>query len=418
MATVRWIGAAPSIAQVDTATIAGTVEVGDRFVHQIGTKQFVVVAASTVKSEVATQIATEWGELDSFAYPEFVAEIEAQANGDTVVFTARTAGNPFTLSVSTTESGGGSADSQTYTLSSTTANSSPNSLGLAANWAGGSLPTDSDEIVFDVSGPAVKWDLDALDALTGTTLLIAADISIGLPDTNELGYPEYRDKFLQLGASSITVDSTAQLINLDTLSTQTAIVVRNTGTPLQKHRPGAFCHKGSHSSSTLNVLRGFVATAALEGEASQFSTATIGFITSKNGDAQVYFGTDCTVGTITKNGGVATVQGGATTITNRAGTLTLNGGAVTTLHTAGTGETIVNGTGTVTTLKGSQSGRIDYSRDPRAKTVTNPVDLFDNAMLIDSNNVIGSLVVDLNQGATVANLELGPNLRLTVGAPS
>jgi len=72
--------------------------------------------------------------------------------------------------------------------------------------------------------------------------------------------------------------------------------------------------------------------------------------------------------------------------------------------------------GTLTTLQVSQDGVADFSRDIRAKLITNPVEIYGNgASLIDPFKTIGSLVVDVNEGVNGLNLDLGQNMRLTRG---
>ena len=99
--TIRYIGSAGTEQQLDTGTVGGTVEIGDKFLCTIGNKVLSVAATTTSLDTTAQEIATAWAELDSQAYPEF-AEITAQANGATVTFEAVEAGKPFTLTLSTT----------------------------------------------------------------------------------------------------------------------------------------------------------------------------------------------------------------------------------------------------------------------------------------------------------------------------
>lgn len=416
MATVRWTGGAPNVAQVDTATVGGTIEVGDVFRVTVGPKTLDISASSTTASEVASQIATAITNLDSGSWPEF-KEFTAQANGADITFTALVPGVPHTIAVSTVESGGGSADSQTFSITNTIASSGRNDVLCPENYSTGALPDAGDELVIDDGGPDLMWNLDALDSL-GLTMIIRGATSIGLLDRNPKGYPEYRPTFLECDGLTAHIESSARMVKLNHGTSQSAITVKASGQPAEQHRAGAISLQGSHSSNSLTVLRGFVAASAIAGETSQYSTVYIGYVDNEAGDAQVYLGDDATIATITKNGGSLTMDCGATTITNRAGQLTCRQGGVTTLTTTGTGSTIWTSTSTLATASVLQQGSLDFGRDPRAKTVTNPIDVYDSGVVRDPNNVVGSLRIDLNQGASLQNISIGPNVRLTVGSPS
>ena len=72
------------------------------------------VAGSTTITTIIDTLVTAWNALSSTAYPEF-AEITASRSSSSLVLTmdSTNAGRPFTCTVSTTETGGGAADSQT-----------------------------------------------------------------------------------------------------------------------------------------------------------------------------------------------------------------------------------------------------------------------------------------------------------------
>ena len=56
------------------------------------------------------------------------------------------------------------------------------------------------------------------------------------------------------------------------------------------------------------------------------------------------------------------------------------------------------------------------------KTVTNPIELFGTAVKFrdpaNTGNAGSSLIFDFNQGASLANLELGNNIRITRSTPA
>jgi hypothetical protein len=417
-ATIRFTGGSAERAQIDTMTVGGTVEVGDIFKVTIANKTASVVATSTVLADVAEEIATALQALDSSAYPEF-AEITFQSNGATVTAEANTAGKPFTLSVSTTETGGGAADAQTFTSTTTTSNLSRNSAGLAANYSGNALPVTGDTLVFDIDSPDCLYDLEALSAITLAELRILSEsVQIGLADVTSGNYPEYRPKFLKLGATAVLVETGANLVNLDLGAVDTTVLVKRTGNSSQPHRK-SLCIKGGTASSVIDILRGSVGLGMLAGETTNFPVLRIGFIDNVDGDADVYCGPDCSLTTVTKNGGQLVTNKAVTTGTNRAGVWTIQAGAVSTLITEGTGNTVYNSTGTLTTPTVSQKGILDFGKDPRPKTITNPCEVYGpDASVLDPSNVVnvgGSFVFDLNQDAGLANIKIGSNRRVTIG---
>jgi hypothetical protein len=82
------------------------------------------------------------------------------------------------------------------------------------------------------------------------------------------------------------------------------------------------------------------------------------------------------------------------------------------------GRCVYNSTGT---LGGapvvSGTGHLDFSQDLRAKTVTNPIDVYGpDAKVSDPTKVVGTLVVDLDETSNSSNIDIGTNIRLTRGA--
>ena len=117
MATRIWRGDAVDVTQVDTLTVGGTVEAGDKFITTINGKDVTVSATTTSTSTTATEIKTA---LAASTIPEF-AEITWTVNSAVVTGTAKVAGKPFTVTATTTESNGDAADAQTYTRAASTA---------------------------------------------------------------------------------------------------------------------------------------------------------------------------------------------------------------------------------------------------------------------------------------------------------
>jgi hypothetical protein len=173
-------------------------------------------------------------------------------------------------------------------------------------------------------------------------------------------------------------------------------------------------------SNDVTIYRGSLGIAIFEADSADFATLKIGYTDSRDSDAVVWLGKGCVSRTITKTGGELYMAGrSGTAITS----LTQSGGVTTIDGTDGVTALVVSG-GTVYyntsgTLAGnprvSGTGVLDFSRDLRAKTVTNPIEVYgDAAQVLDPEKVVSSLVVDYN--FTTRLSALGDNIRVTRGA--
>ena len=336
-----------------------------------------------------------------------------------------------TVAIATTQSG--SAGVAAFTANTATAATGKNFFDNLDNWSGGAVPIDADDIVYDSGNVDCLYNIDQ-SSLTPASLTITAGYTgkIGLPITNkdssQFPYVEYRDRYLKLCDSS---DNTTTLVAigegegagsgrllLDFNTGQVTGNIYRTGQP-----PGdgsaPLQIKGTHASTTWQVVRGRVDFAPLAGESCVIATLEMAYVTNQASDAQVFCGAGCTPSTIDKEGGVLQVNSAiGTLIKNSSGETTINGtGAVAGLIVDG-GTIYYNTSGT---LGGnpvvSGSGRLDFSRDTRSKTITNPVEIYgDKAIFWDPHKVAGNVVLDLNQTGNSDKINLGTNLRITRGA--
>lgn len=420
MAVVRWIGAAPAIKQVDVATVGGTIEVGDLFWLRIGTKTIYVPALTTVVATTAQNIADYWAALDRGSYPEFTG-IKAQANGVYVTFEASEAGKPFTITVGTKEANGDASDSQTFTIAASVVNSSPHAIGVAANYAGATLPTTGDTLVVDTDSPNMLWDLEALAAVQLAELVFTAPVTeLGLPDQDRDGYPQYRPKYFKCRATLTTILTGSALIRLDYQTFASTVVINGTGSSREQQRK-AVCIQGSNAANAIRINKGSVGIAMMQDETARFDDVRIGYVTNVAGDANVECGRSCTLSAVIKNGGQLRSRSSVASGINRGGTWTVDAGSCV-LLTVEAGDVIYNSIDAIGTPTLTGTGILDFSRDPSVKTVTNPIELFGTAVKFrdpaNTGNAGSSLIFDFNQGASLANLELGNNIRITRSTPA
>lgn len=429
MATVRWKGRALAVAQVTTLTVGGTWVANDTVTLTINSKNLVLTVGTTVTTTAIATAIKEMVNGDAITgdatrsetgnnVPEF-DEITATVSGSVVTLTGDTKGRPFTLTSAKVSAAG------TLTQSTTTAATGPNHWDSANNWDTGAVPVSTDDVIIDIP-IAIKYGL-AQSAVTLTSLTIAASFSgsgvqIGLPEINEDGssdYVEYRDTYLAISATTVHVGLGAgggsDLIKLNVGAAACTLNVYLTGRGAEDDRE-ALLFKGTNVGNVVNV-RGTsqVGIAVLGGE-----TATVATLRLED-SAEVRCGSGTTLTTVQVNSGTLVVNSAiATSLTLLDGAVTLEGaGNVAQLNVRG-GRCTYNTAGTLngaTVLAGA--GVLDFEQDARAKTVTNPIELYGReCQLLDGSKVIASLVVDFNEGASEAQVAWGSNVRLTRGTPA
>lgn len=362
MANRTWLGRAKARAQVVTLTPGGTIEVGDIFSVTINGKTVSYSASGTSVASVTAGLAAA---LQAAGDAEF-AEVAWTDSTTHVTGTGATAGVPFTLSVETTESDGGTADDQTFTLATATEATGPHHADDAQNWSGAALPADGDSLYFANSSVSVKYGLTGLASVTPAAIDIAASYTgeIGLPKTKPSGYPEYRADYLQFDGATLVRIGTGQgqgsaRIKLDFLSSAATVEVQSSGNSYEQGIP-AILLKGA--TITLDVQSGYVGVGAYATE-----TVTLSSLKTSAG-ANVLCGSGVTVTAFVGQGQVVT-NGPVTAATVTGGTLTINGSAAPTTLTVKPGATCrYHSSGTVAALVAH--GLVDCSGDSTARTFT------------------------------------------------
>lgn len=336
-----------------------------------------VIAASTVANTVAIAIVAALNALSSTLYPEFNEITWGTPSSGAFTATGKTLGVPFTLTLTTTETGGGAADAQTFTQAATTAANGGTFWSTAANWSTGAVPVAADDVVFQNSANSCLDGL-AQDAVTLTSLTIDQSYTgtIGRPRVNPLGYTEYRATYLAVSATTITIGrgdgAGSGRIKINTGTVQTALNIINTGTPTESGVKSVLW-LGTHASNALVIGKGSFAAANYAGEVSTILTLKEGYQTSIQSDSDVRIGsgvgTGVTIATITKTGGTLEINNAFTTLTQTDGETIHNAGAGATVAVTG-GTLRVKTAGTYTTPSVGNKGTIDCSQDLQARTFT------------------------------------------------
>lgn len=417
MAVCRWQGKQKKTAQVNTITPAN-VGAGNTFSVIINSKTLTYTATGTTVAEVTAGLVAL---LTVSTEPEF-AEITWADISTAVTATARTPGKPFTQTSSAT---GGTASLTTATA---TANTSPNDVNDGDNWSTGATPANGDDVYIDGTSVDLLWSLTALAAITPNTITIAQSFSnaasgggngtIGLPeiDVDSNAYHQYRPQFLQFAGCTSTCTigngngSGSGRIKLDFQSTTVPVVIYNTGAPIDQQLPAVII-KGTSAGNTLDVQSGSFGSAVFGGETANWSGGIKIGAGGAGAAPVVTFGAGVTWATTVQTGGTVTFASGGTTLTQYGGTATLTAstGSLTTMTVSGS--VSYQGAGTITTLNVQSGGSIDFTADPRSRTVTN-CNAYGGQCTV---NDPGKTVTWTNGIAAAAGVDLGKDCRLILG---
>jgi hypothetical protein len=335
MAIIKWQGGVEAVVQVDSATIdthdaasTYTVTIGDYAISAVGDTDVATTAANLVAS------------LNASTHPYFAAVTWSVPSGSTVLATADAAGVPFLAALSVSGGTGTVTD-----FSTTTACTGPHHANAVDNWAGGALPSASDEVVID-AGPSILYELDAITSTALARASVAQSFAgkVGLEvsafatsldgETLDTDVPEYRGSYLELTADEIVIGehigpgspTGATRIAIEQKKAGASVLdVRNTSATSVNSRP-TVRYLAAHASA--DVVIGFAPGGVGVGvEADE--TATIGDVTISDTStaSSVYLGPGVTLTTWDSYGGISRIAAAATitAVTVFGGELELTG---------------------------------------------------------------------------------------------
>lgn len=413
MATYYYIGNGLSnISQIDTLTVGGTIEAGDEFKvtftgEDSSTVTLTVVASSTSIATTCTEIAAA---INASTNP-LVEPLTAAAGATTVTVTAGTAGVPFYCTVTTTESGGGAADAQTFTRAATTANRGPSDYNVAINWSGLIVPVASDVVVVDGRQTA-----SILYGLNQSAVALAS-------------FTRYQTAYA-VGQASIPLQIRAAVVKLNVKPTDgssptpgftgidvgsaagSTVEVFGSATSGSSGREPV-CVKGTHASHVLRAYGGIVGL----GTQNPADTAQFPTVLSAGKGTSLFIGSGVTAPTTLtmREGANIELRTGAATIdASGAGLLKVEGsGAITTANLDC--KTILNGTGTITTIEAEGNSAIDTTQTENARTVTNYTQ-YGLATLKTNLNTTYTNGIKLRRGARGSRVDTPDNLTVSLAA--
>lgn len=224
MANIYWTGGAPASFDVWDLALALTWASGDTARITLGNKDLLVVVGSSTLATIATELIASINAATALSpappanfsrnvggqqIPEFTDVIASAHPTDTskVRLTATREGVPMGVTAGETTAGSG-----TLTAANTVVASGPNFANNPDNYLGGALPLDNDKVIADRGATSIQYALDFFRAGSiDCDWLITGDFTgdMGLPPVNlAKGYPEYRNRYLQMRAidKTVTVD--------------------------------------------------------------------------------------------------------------------------------------------------------------------------------------------------------------------
>lgn len=396
MSTLRWIGGASPVAQVQSWTFSGTWIIGETITVTIGSKVWTWTVDNATIATLLADLVTAYNVLSASVYPEL---LEQTASNDSTHFilTADVAGKPFISTISTNSAAGTINGGASSTGTTTTASSGPNDWSTSKNWSTGAVPTTGDTVNLDYAADDIKYGL-AQSGLTLAALNIFSTFTgtLGLSKTNTdaTDYPEYRQDYLQIGATLCNIGTGpgagSQRIKHDAGSVACAWTVTNSSNGIETDLEAVIL-KGTSASNTLTVTKGSVGVAVFGGEAANISGGVnIGYQGSQTSDSQVRLASGVTLASVSQSGGQVTINS-ACTLTMTSGTTTIAGSGATTATVEG-GTLIYNGSGNPTLTIG-QSGFVDFNQAKTALTLGATIISYAYPGFQDSAKRIASLAV-------------------------
>lgn len=380
MATKRYTGNAPAVAQVASATVDSVdgTPANNTFTVTIGG-----VAISTPGNTSANQTAADLvALLNASTHPYFAAVTWAAPGSGAITGTADEAGVPFLAALTETGAGTGAVTD----FADTTAAAGPSVLDTAANWSDGAVPANGDTVIIANSDVNIAYNLGALSGVGLAALIIEQTYRglLGLPvatfasggdgGTADTDATEYRATYLEIGAdrveigdhNAVTVPVGAKRLKLhNNEAGASTTIIHNTAAVGADLALPAVRLLYEHASATLEVRKALGGV----GIAVDFSseTATLGTIVCADveGGSRVFVGEGVTVTNFTAQGGAHVLRSAAavTAVEVEGGelelrgdqavtTLTLNGGTVYASNAPAAGSAI----GTVNLNGGTLSG--------------------------------------------------------------
>lgn len=359
MADIVWAGKQTSRPQSGTLTVTTADTGGTITVTVGGTRSVIITPTTTNTTTTASELLAA---LQASTEGEF-SEITWTSSTNVITFVGPADGAPITISKTD-----GGTNATTLAATGIATPLSPHDVADAANWVGGAVPVDGDTAVFEASAVDALYNLDEFTANTVKVIRRASYTGkIGLPDTNALGYVEYRPTRFETAGVTHTLEQAdsdaADQVRMK-LTAAGASTVTITGNNAGSVGDEVFDVTGLASTSVVNVSNASVVISPRTADSS-----TVATIRANN--ATVTVGPAVTLTTLNVTGGSALVQATYTTLAmDRDASVEVRRAAVGTTTTNDGGTLTWKSTGTFGTLSLGSDGVLDMSQAPATITPT------------------------------------------------
>lgn len=378
MATKRWEADAPAIKQKDVRTVGGAAATGNTLIvtSALGAVYtYTFLSTDTTNAIAAASFAADFAANAGSISSEF-SEVTVTSSGDDVIFTANTAGKPFSFSYS----GGGTSPATFAAGSGGVANSGPSVYDVAANW-GGANPSGTDDLIFDQARVGPLWRIDQLASLTGTlTIYSTFEPDIGLGPIDDSGNVQSRARYLEGAFSVVNIgagdgDGSGRIwLYCKAASVKVNIYATGRGSDQGYEAVQIKGLGGTTTFSSITIIDGELGLGIFGGDSAVVTLLSVG---SQNTSPRVRGGLGCVVTNLTMASGTVQLE------TSPSGTVTILGGSarftrggnITTLTVDG-GTCVLGGMGTGMTIGNCSVGEgaiYDLSYGDGAVTHTNPI---------------------------------------------
>lgn len=337
MTTRVWRGQAPAVAQIDAVAVTAY-DAATQYQLLVGGEIVASASGGGTAAAVAAALASGWNAATGNPYARPITAADDTAD---VRFTADVAGNPFTVTTNATGGAGGFG-----AVTGETANAGPHDWSTAANWSGGAVPVNADDVFFRNTSSPVLWGLDqsavtlaslAIEqSFTGVIGLNKRTVVTGAAGASVTGKAEYRADYLDIGWDECRIgemigpgspagSGRLKLDNAKAGASETTIY--NTSSSSADTNQPCVRLLAAHASADILIRSGSGGVGIATDDADE--TATVGDISVSDPTpaTRVFVGEGVTLGTFTQDGGdnLLKAAAGVTGITVNGGQLAIEG---------------------------------------------------------------------------------------------
>lgn len=281
-----------------------------------------------------------------------------------------------------------------------------NDYDAGGNFVANGPPIENDAVIIPRMAQAATTDI-TVNLGQSAVALWSFDIDPGC--FTNIGVVGIAPTYLEIDADTVTLSPEGIVrLDIDNATIINVLKCKSVTSPVGSF--GLFLRgTGNDQLNIGSGASGDISIAALAGESAAFTV-----IRSNGG--RVTIGDTVTMTTLVVGGGTLLNSSAATTMTVEGGTVTHEEGAVTNMYCNG-GTTYMNAVETIGAISARTGATLDFSKDLRAKTITDAIEASAGCVIRDPYGVVSNMRIDLNHcKLSDITLEIPPNKRITIGA--